>query len=91
MIPLQLKKNKVFGVKITKHILFFTEMKYYHFEISYAFLFIIQMVYELWMHIYTTTHRNKTVNVYKIKHILYWYFQQSQCLNLRKTYSTQHT
>ena len=22
---------------------------------------------------------------------LYWYFQHSQCLNLRKTYSTQHT
>jgi len=22
---------------------------------------------------------------------LYWYFQQSQCLNLRKTYRTQHT
>ena len=44
-------------------------------------------------HTYTTTHRNKTVNVYKIKHIyiLYWYFKQSQCLNLRKTYSTQHT
>jgi hypothetical protein len=42
-------------------------------------------------HTYTTTHRNKTVNVYKIIHILYWYFQQSQCLNLRKTYSTQHT
>ena len=27
------------------------------------------------------------LNIY----ILYWYFQQSQCLNLRKTYSTQHT
>ena len=39
---------------------------------------------------YTTTHRNKTVNVYKIKHIyiLYWYFKQSQCLNLRKTCAT---
>ena len=24
-------------------------------------------------------------------YILYWYFQESQCLNLRKTYSTQHT
>ena len=24
-------------------------------------------------------------------YILYWYFQQSQCLNIRKTYSTQHT
>jgi hypothetical protein len=23
-------------------------------------------------------------------YILYWYFQQSQCLNIRKTYSTQH-
>ena len=32
-----IRKNKVFGVKITKHILFFTEMKYYHFEISYVF------------------------------------------------------
>ena len=41
-------------------------------------------------HTYTTTHRNKTVNVYKIKHIyiLYWYFKQSQCLNLRKTCAT---
>jgi hypothetical protein len=27
------------------------------------------------------------LNIY----ILYWYFQQSQCLSLRKTYSTQHT
>ena len=27
------------------------------------------------------------LNIY----ILYWYFQKSQCLNLTKTYSTQHT
>ena len=32
----------------------------------------------------TTTHRNKTVNVDKIKHLLYWYFQQFQCLNIKK-------
>jgi hypothetical protein len=34
----------------------------------------------------TITYAQK-LNIY----ILYWYFQQSQCLNLRKTYSTQYT
>ena len=38
-------------------------------------------------HIYTPTHRNKTVNVDKINiqvYLLYWYFQQNQCLNINK-------
>jgi len=30
---------------------------------------------------YTTTHKNKTVNV---DHLLYWYFQQNQSLNIKK-------
>ena len=34
----------------------------------------------------TITYAQK-LNIYK----LYWYFQQSQCLNSRKTCSTQHT
>ena len=39
--------------------------------------------------IHTTTHKNKTVSVNKIKYIqnmylLYWYFQQNQCLNIKK-------
>jgi len=35
--------------------------------------------------IYTTTHRNKNVNVDKIKHIYcIEYFQQNQCLNIKK-------
>ena len=34
---------------------------------------------------YTTTHRNKIGNGRKIKHILlYWYFQQNQCLNIKE-------
>jgi hypothetical protein len=39
---------------------------------------------------YTTTHMNKNVNVDKIKHtciyiyLLYWYFNQNLCLNIKK-------
>jgi len=36
-------------------------------------------------HAYTITHRNKTVNADKIKRIfIYWYFQQNQCLDIKK-------
>ena len=42
---------------------------------------------EYCLSIMQTTTFAKKLNIY----ILYWYFQQSQCLNRRKTYSTQHT
>lgn len=44
---------------------------------------------------YTSTHRNINVNINKIKHTgvyyLYWYFQQNQCLNIKKTCCSQHS
>jgi hypothetical protein len=34
---------------------------------------------------YTTTDRNKYVNVIKLNmYLLYWYIQQNQCLNIKK-------
>jgi len=41
---------------------------------------------------YTTTHRNKTVNVDKIKHtFIVLVLPTIQCLNIKKTCCTQHT
>ena len=42
--------------------------------------------------IYTTTHRNKTVNVYRIKHIyIVLGLPTKQCFNIKKNIPTQHT
>ena len=43
-------------------------------------------------HTYTTTHRNKTVNVDKMKHIfIVLVLTTNKCLNIKKTCRTQRT